>query len=361
MDFERNDYPPFPPQEGPVPPQPGPPEPPRTLPPYLAYQPPPPPRHSGWRVIWGVLFGLSVLANVGLFLLFLAVAVVAAGRGGARHLEAVVRDGPSNNKIVLVHVGGLIDGEQAEEVHRQIRAAKQDSAVRGIILNVDSPGGTISASDQIYREIMDYRRGGRPAVAFMQGMAASGGYYASVACDEIVAEPTAVTGSIGVLMMHFVFQDLLENKLGIQPVFLTMGDKKDWPSSFRMPKDEELAYIRRRLLEPAYKRFVDVVKEGRKDTLSADEVEKLADGSIFCADEALAVKLIDKIGYLDEAIARAKALAGVQQAQVVEYRRPLSLLGMLSARAKSPSILRLDRMKLLELGTPQVMYLWNAY
>jgi protease-4 len=85
-----------------------------------------------------------------------------------------------------------------------------------------------------------------------------------------------------------------------------MGEKKDWPSSFRMPKDEELAYIRSRLLEPAYRRFVDVVKEGRKDTLSAEEVAKLADGSIFSADEALAVKLIDKIGYLDEAIARTR-------------------------------------------------------
>ncbi len=365
MDFERNNYPPFPPQEGPVPPPqpvpPAPPEPPRTLPPYLPYQPPPR-RHSGWRIIWGILFALSVLANVGLFLLFLAVAVVAFGRSGTRPLEAVVREGPRDSKIVLVHVGGIIDGEQAEEVHRQISAAQQDPAVRGIILHVDSPGGTISASDQIYREMMDYRKQmGRPTVAFMQGMAASGGYYASVSCDEIIAEPTAVTGSIGVLMMHFVFQDLLENKLGIQPVFLTMGAKKDWPSAFRMPKDEELAYVRSRLLEPAYRRFVDVVKEGRKDALSAEEVEKLADGSIFCADEALAVKLIDKIGYLDDAIARAKTLAGVQRAQVVEYRKPLTLLGMLSARSKSPSILRIDRMKLLELGTPQVMYLWNAY
>jgi protease-4 len=360
MDFEQNDYPPFPPQEGSVPPQPGPPEPPRTLPPYVPYQPAPR-RHSGWRIIWGVLFALSVLANVGLFLLFLAVAVIAFGRGGTRPLEAVVRDGPRDSKIVLVHVGGLIDGAQADEVHRQVDAARRDPAVRGIILYVDSPGGTISASDQIYREITDYRRQGRPAVAFMQGMAASGGYYASVACDEIVAEPTAVTGSIGVLMIHFVFQDLLENKLGIQPVFLTMGEKKDWPSSFRMPKEEELAYVRTRLLEPAYKRFLDVVKEGRKEALSADEVEKLADGSIFSADEALTVKLIDKIGYLDEAIARAKALAGVQRAQVVEYRKPLSLLGMLSAKTQTPSILRLDRTKLLELGTPQVMYLWHAY
>ena len=167
----------------------------------------------------------------------------------------------------------------------------------------------------------------------MQGTAASGGYYASVACEKIVAEPTTITGSIGVVMMHFVFQNLLENKLGIQPVFLTMGEKKDWPSSFRTPTKEELAYVHDRLLEPAYRRFVGVVKEGRQEALAPGEVEKLADGSIFVADQALEVKLIDKIGYLDDAIATVKALAGIEDAQVVEYRRPFSLLSILSAKS----------------------------
>jgi protease-4 len=357
MDFERNDQPEFPPPERQPQPAPHPPEPPRAVPPYPAYQAPPR-RFSVWRVFWGILFGLSVLANVGFFLLLAGLLFVATAGSSGTH--TVIREGPRDSKIVLVNLGGIIDGQQAEEVHRQLAAARRDSAVKGIILQVDSPGGTISGSDRIYREIMDYRQEkGRPAVAFMRGVAASGGYYTSVACDEIIAEPTSVTGSIGVVMVHFVFQDLLENKLGIQPVFLTMGDKKDWPSSFRMPKEEELAYVRSRLLEPAYRRFVDVVKEGRKDALSPGEVEKLADGSIFCANEALAVKLIDKIGYLDEAIARVKALAGIEKAQVVEYRRPLSLMGLLNA--KSPSIPRLDRTKLFELGTPQMLYLWNAY
>ena len=254
----------------------------------------------------------------------------------------------------------IIDGGQAEEVCRQFDAARRDTAVKGIIVRVDSPGGTISASDRIYREVMDYRQErGLPAVAFMQGMAASGGYYASVACEKIVAEPTAITGSIGVVMMHFVFQNLLEDKLGIQPVFLTMGEKKDWPSSFRKPTQEELTYIRDRLLEPAYKRFVSVVKQGRQDVLSPAEVEKLADGSIFVAEQALQVKLIDKVGYLDDAIAAVKALAGIEAAQVMEYRRPFSLLGLL--RAQSGPLPKLDRKTLFEFGTPQALYLWNAY
>jgi protease-4 len=359
MDFEQNDHPEFYSGEQREHPQPVPPEPPRAIPPYPAY-PGPPRRVSGWRVFWGVLFGLSVLANVGLFLLLVMLVVIGTAGQGVQYQEAVLRQGPSNSKIVRINVGGIIDGQQAEEVYQQIRAARRDRAVKGIIVQVDSPGGTISASDRIYREIRDYRQEkGQPAVALMQGVAASGGYYAAVACDEIIAEPTTITGSIGVIMAHFVFQDLLENKLGIQPVFMTMGQKKDWPSSFRMPTEEELTYIRSRLLEPAYKRFVDVVKEGREDALSPSEVEKLADGSIFVADKALEVKLIDKIGYLDDAIATVKARAGIEKAQVVEYHRPFSFAGLLSA--KSTSILRLDRTKLFELSTPQVLYLWNAY
>jgi protease-4 len=249
---------------------------------------------------------------------------------------------------------------QAEEFHRHMRAARRDATVKGLIIRVDSPGGTVSASDRIYKEITDYRKEkDQPAVALQQGMATSGGYYASAACDEIIAEPTTITGSIGVILVHFVFEGLLEDKLGIQPVFQTMGAKKDWPSMFRTPTEEEFAYVRERLLEPAYQRFVGIVKEGRAKALSPSEVEKLADGSIFAANQALEAKLVDKIGYLDEAIAAVETLAGIEKAQVVEYRRPLSLFGLLSS--KSPQIPRLNSMTLIELGTPQVLYLWNAY
>jgi protease-4 len=331
---------------------------PPAVPPSGAYQKPPR-RFSVWKVLWGALFGLSVLANIGLLLLLVS-AVMMFSLGGGGLSKTVIREGPRDSRIALIGISGLIDGGQAEEVYRQIQAARQDQAVKGIIVRVDSPGGTISASDRIYKEISDYRKEkGLPAVAFMQGTAASGGYYASVACEKIIAEPTTITGSIGVVMMHFVFENLLENKLGIQPVFLTMGEKKDWPSSFRTPTQEEITYIKTRLLEPSYKRFVDVVKEGRQDVLTPGEVEKLADGSIYVADQALQVKLIDEVGYLDDAIAAVKAMAGVEAAQVIEYRRPFSLLGLLSA--KSGPIPKLDRKTLFEFGTPQVLYLWKAY
>ena len=347
-------------QEGPKPPASPPPPPPPPPPTYRPYEPPRR-RFSGWRVFWGILFALSVLANVGLFLMLIILgAVIATGQAGRIYDEAVVREGPRNDRIVLVNIEGVIQSQQAENVYRQLKAAREDDTVRGLILRVNSPGGTISGSDRIYAELKRYQREtGQPVVAFMEGMAASGGYYASVACEKIVAEPTAITGSIGVVMSYFVFQELLESKLGVQPVFLTEGDKKDWPSSFRPPQQEELDYIQERLLTPAYERFISIVQEGRSGILSASDVRRLADGSIYGAPKALEEKLIDEVGYLDDAIETAKSLTGLRAAQVIEYHRPFSFMDVLSA--KSANTLKLNRTTLYELATPEVLYMWSAH
>ena len=190
-------------------------------------------------------------------------------------------------------------------------------------------------------------------------VAASGGYYTSVACDEIIAEPTTITGSIGVLMGHFVLQGLLEEKLGIQPVVIKSGPKKDWPSSFSQVTDEQKEYIMNKLIDPAYMRFVGLVAEGR-DELNFEQVRILADGSIYNATEALENKLIDKIGYFDEVIERAKSLAGIKDGRVVEYKRPFTLSGWLNSEAKAV-LPRLDKTTIYELSTPQLMYIWDAY
>ena len=229
-----------------------------------------------------------------------------------------------------------------------------------MILRVNSPGGTVSASDYIYNEIRKYRKQtGKPVVAFMQSVAASGGYYASVACDRIVAEPTVITGSVGVILGYFVLQELLEEKLGIQPIVVKSGLKKDWPSSFKPPTDEQLKYLEDKLIGPSYDRFVQLVAEGRSDFLTADEVRVLADGSIYTAAEAMAEKMIDSVGYLDEAIGQAILLAGITDAYVVEYQKPFSLANFL--RAENQSLLNIDKASLYELGVPQVLYLWSTY
>ncbi len=348
MDFEQNNTEPSRPSSGPVAPSA------QGLPVAETAK-----KRAGWRIFWGIILALSVLANIALFLMLIGVvAVFAAGQKGI-FTEEVIQDGPRTKKIAVINVRGIIDDEQAQDVYGQLKRARVDKRVKGIILRVNSPGGTISASDQIYNEIRKYRDAeDKPVVAFMQGIAASGGYYTSVACDKIVAEPTAITGSVGVIAGYLVLQELLEDKLGIQPVIVKSGEKKDWPSSFRAPADEEIQYLQEKLITPAYERFVQVVAEGR-ESLSLYDVRQLADGGIYGATEALDEKLIDKIGYLDEAIKEVKSLAGIEEAQVVEYRKPFSLAGFLSLLSKN--VLKIDRTMLYELSTPQRLYLWTIY
>jgi protease-4 len=332
--------------------------PPRPMPPF--YTPERRKKGSFWRIFWGIVLGLSIFANIALFTMLVGVGMfVMTGQRGTL-MEEVIREGPAGTKIAVVNLTGTIYSEQADYVYKQLRNAGKDSQVKGIILRVDSPGGTVSASDRIHHEIMKFREDTKkPVIAFMEGTAASGGYYASVACEKIMAEPTTITGSIGVISSYLVLQNLLEDKLGVQPVVIKSGEKKDWPSNFRAPTDAEIQYIQSKLIEPTLDIFINVVAKGR-EPLTLEDVKELADGSIFGAKEALENKLIDQIGYMDDAIALAKSMSGVSDAQVVQYRRPFSLGSLLGAESKQ-NLFKLDKNTLSELGTPRMMYLWSAY
>ncbi len=313
-----------------------------------------PKKRRGWGIFWGIILGMSILANIGMFLVLITMAVAfAAGSGGVFN-EEIVQEGPRSAKIAVINLQGIIDDRQADEVYKQLKRARKDDNVKGLILRINSPGGTISGSDRIYHEIS--KKTDKPVVAFMQSVAASGGYYAAVACDKIVAEPTTITGSIGVIAGYLVLDELLRGKLGIKPVIVKSGPKKDWPSSFRDPNTEELEYLKKKLIEPAYARFLDVIFEGRSDVLSKEQIRELADGSIYGAEEAKEKKLIDSVGYMEEAVDQVMALAGLKKAQVVEYRKPFSMVDFLASESRSR--LRFDRRTLYELGTPQLMYLW---
>lgn len=314
-----------------------------------------------WKVLWAIATAFSVLANIMMFFILIGVVFVfASGASRDRQfVEKVVEDGPRTTRIAIVSVNGIIDERNADEVYRQIKAAREDRTVKGLIIRINSPGGTLSGSDQIHNEILKYRTEKRkPVVAFMQGVAASGGYYSSVACETIIAEPTTITGSIGVIMSYLVLQQLLEEKLGIQPIVVKGGEKKDWPSSFQKPTEEQLLYMQERIITPAYERFVKIVIEGRKGVLQEDEIRQLADGSIYWADQAVEKKLIDKIGYLKDAIKEVKSQAGIEKAQVIEYQRTFSLADILSAQAKARP--QIDKKLLYELSVPQVLYLWTG-
>lgn len=359
MDFDNNPQPvePQTPQPGPAP-QPAPAAPAIQ---YIAMPAEKPKKTSGWRIFLNILLALSLIGNAILFLAIIGMSVaMAVGTGGSlkeKYIENVLVDGPHSTKIAVINLEGVIDGDVAEEIKAQTEAAAEDKAVKAVILRIDSPGGTVSGSDQIHYAVTKLReQTNKPVVAFMQSVAASGGYYSAVACDMIMAEPTTITGSIGVIMNHIVIKDLLEQKLGVQSETIKSGEKKDWPSVFNQMTEEQKAYLNNKLIMPAYERFVKLVCEGRQD-LDPNQVRILADGSIYNADEALDTGLIDEIGYFDDVVAAAEELANISGARVFEYERPLSWLSSLGAESK----LTLFNTKALDkMTTPQLLYLWDG-
>jgi protease IV len=327
----------------------------------IPVHPPRPPKQpvSIWRIISGVFFGMSILANIFLFLALIGVAVFFVGGYEDTYREEVLQAGPRDCKIVVVNLKGVIDDKLSEAVIKQLQRVKDDGTARAMILQINSPGGGVAASDRIYKEVASLSKdSGIPTVACMQDLAASGGYYSAVGCDTIVAEPTTITGSIGVIMSSFVVQELLENKLGIQPVVIKAGAKKDWPSPFKAVTDEQREYLTKRLIQPAYERFVSVVKDGRPD-LTSEQVDELADGSIYTGEMAMKVGLVDKVGYMKDAIDEAKRLAKVKDAMVVRYKEPVTLSELLTGAESRTSILNIDSKSLHEMSTPQLMYLWS--
>ncbi len=324
-----------------------------------------PRKGSGWRIFWGIVIALSVIANVILFFIIIAMAtVIISGPGELFDSrdgfdEEVLVKGAASKKIVVVRLQGIIDSVQSQKFKKQLKAIKADKNVKAVIIRTVTPGGTVAASDRIHNEIMKFRKEtNKPVVAFMQTIATSGGYYTSVACDKIIAEPTVITGSIGVIMNNIVIKELLEEKLGIHPVVIKSGPKKDWPSMFSETTEEQKEYLMAKLINPAYNRFVTLVANGRKE-LTIDEVRQLADGSIYGADEALDEKLIDEVGYFEDAVKLTEKLAGIKGARVVEYNRLFSLSTLFGAEAKT-KLWEIDHNTLHELTVPQLMYLWNA-
>jgi len=329
-----------------------------------------PAKKSGWRIFWRIVLVLSVMANMFMFLLLIAVsatAVFAAGQDSF-YVEETVAKGNKTNKVVVIRLEGVITGKTSSEVCKQIKAARADKNVKALIIRTNTPGGGVAASDQINHEITKYRNEtNKPVIAFMQSVAASGGYYTSVACDTIIAEPTVITGSIGVIMQVLGMQELFEDKLGINPVTIKSGEKKDWPNMFKDMTDEQKEYLEVKIIMPAYERFVKLVFEGRKealtnagrtaDVLSEAEVRILADGSIYAADEALKMKLIDEIGYIEDVISTVKSLTGLGSVHVVQYEKPFSLANLMGAETKLG--LNIDTKMIDEALTPRLQYLWQ--
>ena len=325
---------------------------------------------SGWKVFWGIVITLSLLANGVMFLGIIGMAAmssvlpsgVSSSSSAQENLqENVLVGGAKNKKIAVININGLINDEMSLWVRKQMKRCGDDPTVRGLIVRINSPGGMVSSSDQIHYEINKFKEGSnKPVLCFMHGIAASGGYYSAVACDEIMAEPTVITGSIGVIMNVMVIKELLEEKLGIDPVTIKSGRRKDWPSMYNETTDEQKEYLDDKIIKPAYNRFVELIVEGRKDVLNEQQIRELADGSIFSAIEARDNKLIDEVGYFDEAVDRVQQMANISGAQVVEYQEIFSVWNMFGAEARAKKSFNIETELLERVASPKIMYLWDG-
>jgi len=244
-------------------------------------------------------------------------------------LESII-EGEGPGKVLLLPVRGFISDEPGrglfatrpstvQETAAHLRKAAQDPAVKAVVLVVDSPGGSVTASDILYHELTRFKEQSKaPVVACMMGLAASGGYYVSLAADRIVAHPTTVTGSVGTVFLQPRVDGLMD-KLGVQVETFASGDKKDMGSPFRQPTDEERALFRA-LIADLNDRFLSLAAERRK--LSGERLALVADARVMTANQALAAGLIDRVGFLQDALAEARTLAGLpESAAVVAYRR----------------------------------------
>lgn len=213
-----------------------------------------------------------------------------------------------------------------------IHQAAADTDVRAILLRVNSPGGSVVPSDEIYHAL---KQSGKPVVVLMGDLAASGGYYISMAAEYIVANPHTLTGSIGVISQFPDAHGLLE-KLGVQFTTIKSGEVKDIGSPYRPMTEAEQA-LWQRIVNETYDGFVDIVAEGRG--LPVKDVLAIADGRVFTGSQALELKLIDALGYEDEALAKAADLGGIQGTpRVIRLRTAQSLWSLLSSRMSGVSL-----------------------
>ena len=273
----------------------------------------------------------------------------------------------ARDRVAIISLSGMIVDEEDGFVKRQIDQALQDENVKAVVLRINSPGGTITDSDFLYHHLSKLR-GKKPLVVSMGSVAASGGYYVAMAvgnqADCIFAEPTTWTGSIGVLIFHMNVQELL-SRLGVEAGSITSAPLKDMGSIFRKMTEEERELFQS-LVDKSLARFKEVIKNGRpKFAENPETLDKVATGQIFTAQEAKELGLVDRIGFIEDAVERAIELAGLDPANVcvIRYKRELSLSDLfwggqiaLALDWKVPLLRWRDR---LAAGFPRAYYLMN--
>jgi protease IV len=333
-------------------------------------QPPPRPHRTFTRAIFvtlaATIFSISLLAN--LYLLFLS--GLMSGRTAP---SSILREGDESEKVAVIPIGGLIMGDAAARFDRFITRAERDPDVKAVVLEIDTPGGSIPASDEIHNRIARFttNRPGVPVISSLGGIATSGGYYIACATEHIHAQPTTMTGNIGAMMMRVNLSSLAD-RWGIEDTSIasTGTDFKTAGSILKPENEAERAYLQN-LVDQGFARFKEVVAAGREGKL-AQPLEEIANGKVYLATEALELGLVDAIGYSHDAYQHAATLAGLGDPTVIRYLDPPTLRALLRAESSVgwnggvPGVtingvnVNLDSRQLHELLSPRMMYLWQG-
>ena len=293
-----------------------------------------------------------------------------------RPLQEETVEGSGDDKILLMDVSGFLSDESTSSllnitapparvpllvrVREELKKAQDDPKVKALVLRINTPGGTVTASDVIFRELQLFKQEKKiPIVAVMMDVAASGGYYVALAADTIVAHPTTVTGSIGVIMLSFNAEGLMQ-KLGVAATAIKSAERKDMGSPFRALTAEERA-IFQSVIDELYRQFVAKVVERRK--LPEATARGLGDGRVYTAEQALGHRLVDRIGYMPDAVDIARRAAGVDKARVIVYHRPRQYRATYYAEAQQTEGGFAAGSAMSALGAmvgpgPKFLYLW---
>lgn len=279
--------------------------------------------------------------------------------------QKTLQAGSEQQVVAVYDVSGVINAETAAAFDRFYRDVANNTNVKAVVIRVDSPGGGVGASDEIYHRIDRLKSShGKKIVISMGSVAASGGYYISAPADEIFAEPTTITGSIGVLMQWPVIKEGL-SKIGVEVITYKSTNAKAWKdeiSPFGLPDERQQIHLHR-VLDTMQARFEMIVHDGRGNRLKIrkpnDEETEPFNGKIYMTDEARTLGLIDSVGYLNDAIDRAAKLADLDHAKVVHYTAKTPLLARFLGGAKAP-VMGIEQDVIDNLQTPRVMMLWKV-
>lgn len=293
---------------------------------------------------------------------------------GGGKLRETVLSGEGKDKVLLIDISGTLTTSKTSgffdepglpaQIKEELTKAEKDDHVKAVVLRINTPGGTVTASDLVYHELKTFKMKREvPVIAAIMDLGTSGGYYVAMAADHILVHPSTITGSIGVIMVTMNAEGLLE-KVGVQPAAIVSSPKKSMGSPFR-PMNEEERTIFQEVIDNLYERFLAVVEEGRPG-LSKEKIRALADGRIYSADIAKDQGLVDDIGYLEEAIDLAKKEAKLEEAKVVTYTRGGGSHHNIYSRYDPPQVGPLGFPKVdanslfsvLSGGTPQMLYMW---